>query len=46
MSGCCGVPEEAPQKRYQCQKCGSVSETPSTCCGQPMKKVNTAKATR
>ena len=26
-----------PQK-YRCEKCGHTSETPGSCCGQPMKQ--------
>ena len=25
-------------QKYRCEKCGHVSETPGSCCGQPMKQ--------
>ncbi len=26
--------------QYRCEKCGHVSESAGTCCGQPMRKIS------
>lgn len=27
------------KEKYQCEKCGSISDKPGNCCGQPKKKI-------